>query len=148
MSLTQRDTVRSILLNVKTIEPEFEFHHGDCIGADVEAHEIARGIGCGHIISHPSTLAHMRGYMVADRAAQPLPPLDRNRVIVSETDLLVAAPADFIEQRRSGTWATVRYARAMQRPALIVFISGSVLPERVATRPQLHAAVRELLENY
>jgi len=42
----------------------------------------------------------------------PTPYLSRNRAIVDETEMLIATPAEFTEQQRSGTWSTVRYARA------------------------------------
>ena len=35
----------------------------------------------------------------------------RNDLTVSYTDVLLAVPATSVEERRSGTWATVRRAR-------------------------------------
>lgn len=40
-----------------------------------------------------------------------LPPLLRNHVILDHTDHLEAFPKTSKEERRSGTWATIRYAR-------------------------------------
>jgi hypothetical protein len=44
----------------------------------------------------------------------------------------VAAPRTPIETLRSGTWATVRYARAYGRPVWIVLPDGSVRVEAAA----------------
>jgi len=38
--------------------------------------------------------------------------LVRNQHIVNQADVLIATPGEFKEQRRSGTWSTVRKARA------------------------------------
>lgn len=39
------------------------------------------------------------------------PPLVRNHDIVDSTELLIACPKEQVEVLRSGTWATIRYAR-------------------------------------
>ena len=49
----------------------------------------------------------------ANYVAPPKPPLDRNRDIVTfGRDLLIAAPLQDFEVLRSGTWATVRFAKS------------------------------------
>jgi len=58
-------------------------HHGDAVGADAEAHDIALAVGCA-IVIHPPAI---------------------------ET-----APAEPVEQLRSDTWSTVRYARRVGAP--------------------------------
>jgi len=52
--------------------------------------------------------------------------LERNRAIVDETDILLAAPLESEEQLRSGTWATVRYARKQHKTVLVIFPNGIV----------------------
>lgn len=47
-------------------------------------------------------------------------PLARNRIIARYCDHLLAAPATVKEVRRSGTWATVRYAREARKPVTIL----------------------------
>ena len=64
-----------------------EFHHGDCIGADKQAHDIALAIGVDIIIHPPENdkkRAFCEGYK---RRAKPLPYLDRNRRIVDTCDV-------------------------------------------------------------
>jgi hypothetical protein len=60
----------------------------------------------------------------------PKPPLVRNEVIERETGLLLAAPGEVIEQHRSGTWSTVRFARKMGRAIWIVRPDGTIICER------------------
>lgn len=93
------------------LEGDDELHHGGCKGADVQAHEIALRKGCVVII-HPSNLRHWQGRCPrSDRVLPPKDPLERNRDIVDSVDAVVAAPATIGEVLRSGTWATIRYAR-------------------------------------
>lgn len=51
---------------------------------------------------------------------EPAEYLDRNHAIVDECSVLIAAPRSLTEEQRSGTWATVRYARKMGRPVVIL----------------------------
>ncbi len=46
--------------------------------------------------------------------------------LARQRGLMVAAPKSFAEELRSGTWATVRYARKQKKPVVIVFPDGSV----------------------
>ena len=88
-------------------------HHGDAIGADAEAHDIAIELGFAVVIQ-PAVETQRAFKTAADiRAAKPY--LVRNKDIVRETALLIAAPAEPVEQLRSGTWSTVRYARRLGR---------------------------------
>jgi predicted Rossmann fold nucleotide-binding protein DprA/Smf involved in DNA uptake len=52
------------------------------------------------------------------------PFLRRNRDIVDACQLLIVAPGEEAERRRSGTWATYRYARTVGRALLVVFPDG------------------------
>lgn len=96
-----------------------EFHHGDCIGADEEAHRIALEVGIPVIVIHPplhkvkqancsTKYPHGQSRVIV---REPRDYLDRNKDIVNETEGLIAAPKMNQEELRSGTWATVRYAR-------------------------------------
>jgi hypothetical protein len=99
-------------------------HHGDCVGADEQAHGLATRAGL-FIEIHPPTDDAMRarctGCVVATH--DPLPYLERNRAIVDACDLLIAAPHG-PEEQRSGTWSTVRYARKVGRPVVVVWPDG------------------------
>ena len=102
-----------------------EFHHGDCIGADAEAHDVAELLGWKTII-HPPANNKKRAYKRAEVTLLPAPYLVRNRAIVNATEVLIAAPQQFTEQLRSGTWFTVRYAQKKKRKIYIVLPDGSV----------------------
>ena len=62
--------------------------------------------------------------------SRPWPPLERNRIIAERCDALLACPSEPTEQLRSGTWATVRYARKAGKPVTFVMPSGEVVEER------------------
>jgi hypothetical protein len=56
----------------------------------------------------------------------------RNHDIVDASAVLVATPRDWYEEQRSGTWATIRYARAQRKAVIIVWPDGraeTILPE-------------------
>ena len=122
MTREQREAITVIL---DKIEP-LEVHHGDCVGADAQFHEIAVKKGL-RIIIHP---AHMvggkRAYCSgAYHTHEPIPPLERNRVIVGTSDLMLATPRERMEILRSGTWATIRYAKGRSKGLYVVFPDGS-----------------------
>jgi predicted Rossmann fold nucleotide-binding protein DprA/Smf involved in DNA uptake len=94
-------------------------HHGDAIGADAEAHDIAIELGCA-IVIHPPAVETQRAFNTAAEVRAAKPYLVRNKDIVRETALLIAAPAEATEQLRSGTWSTVRYAKRLGRQVCLL----------------------------
>ncbi len=117
LSPVQRAELRRLLLELRPVE----FHHGDCIGADAQAHELVRElcIDC-RIVLHPPDVDVARERCTADEERRPRPYLKRNEEIVAESDLVVACPATPGEVLRSGTWATVRRARAAEVPCRVM----------------------------
>lgn len=115
---------RAVFTAIVERVPILEFHHGDCIGADAEANECALMAGAA-VYQHPST-ARTRAYSPgATWMAEPKAPTERDRDIVDSVELLIAAPRMFIEELRSGTWTTIRYARKKRVPLLIVWPDGT-----------------------
>jgi acetylornithine deacetylase/succinyl-diaminopimelate desuccinylase-like protein len=103
------------------------FHHGDCVGADSEAHDIAAKSGYP-IVIHPPSYNSKRAFCEKISTAQVLSPkwyIDRNHDIVDSSEIVLAAPGESTEQLRSGTWATIRYAKKKGKPLIIVFPDGS-----------------------
>lgn len=101
-------------------------HHGDCIGADYHTHQIAYAMSA-HIVVHPPKDPIKRAFCAGfDEIREEKEYLDRNHDIVDETTFLVATPGEYVEQLRSGTWATIRYASALGRLVIIIFPDGSV----------------------
>ena len=95
-------------------------HHGDCVGADEQAHDMAVALGLD-IIIHPPADEKFRAFCV-ERVVEirpPLPYMTRNRNMVSIVGMLIAAPAQQREIVRSGTWATIRYADKRHIPIVI-----------------------------
>jgi len=98
-------------------------HHGDCVGADEVAHITAQGLGLG-VVVHPPNVETHRAHSPGGHLLPPLPYLERNKNIVASTFRLLALPGSSQEELRSGTWATVRYAKQMGRMVIIVWPDG------------------------
>lgn len=98
-----------------------EFHHGDCIGADSDAHNIVRTFfpNC-KIIIHPPVVSEKRAWCEGDVTKEKFPYLTRNKHIVDDAELLIGAPSSNFEELRSGTWSTIRYARKMSKLHVIL----------------------------
>jgi len=104
-----------------------EFHHGDCIGADEQAHSAVRQYhSTCKIVVHPPSIITVQAYCVGDESREPKPYLERNRNIVDETDMLIATPNTDYERQRSGTWSTVRYARSQGKQVTIIYPDGNI----------------------
>lgn len=110
-----------------------EFHHGDCVGADETANVLATKFGL-RVVSHPPISDTYRAFCNADEVREPKDYLDRNHNIVNETSCLIATPSTMTERQRSGTWATVRYARRINRYIILVLPDGTVEHEYPWTR--------------
>lgn len=106
-----------------------EFHHGDCIGADVDAVDIVSSLSGVYIHSHPCVLTRQRAFTQSDIEYKAMAPLQRNKMIVQATDILIACPSGTEEERRSGTWATIRYARTADKKIYIIWPDGSIKEE-------------------
>jgi hypothetical protein len=121
-------------------EDEVHLHHGVCVGADEEAHKLARAGGGWIIHGHPGHSSRDRS--TGWRAESIMADLDvtypskpyyaRNYDINKASSILVAAPlypeAD-PRSARSGTWQTVRDARARGRRIVLVWPDGTTSTE-------------------
>lgn len=102
-----------------------EFHHGDCIGADAQMHDLVRALYPSAIIHiHPSTMKEKRAFKTGDIVYAEKPPLVRNHDIADSTRVMLGAPKEFAMTTRSGTWATIRYAHACMKPLRIIDPNG------------------------
>jgi hypothetical protein len=98
-------------------------HHGDCIGADSLADDLAAELGYT-IVIHPPVDDRKRAFcerrgVRMEHVAKPY--LERNHDIVTACDILIAVPHTPHEEVRSGTWATVRYAQRHCKPIIMIF---------------------------
>ena len=96
-----------------------QFHHGDCIGADAEAHDVADDLGVVTVI-HPPIIMVKRAFKDGDTILPSKEYLERNHDIVEVADILIACPSG-PEELRSGTWATIRYAMKRGVNTLILY---------------------------
>ena len=127
---TQRGMTRPQASRLRETLKPGEFHHGDCIGSDEQAHVIAESLGLSTIL-HPPVNTAKRAYCVVHKGCilRSKDYLDRNEDIVKVTEVLIAIPCEYEERLRSGTWATIRFARKLGRPIWIIFPDGSVKKE-------------------
>jgi hypothetical protein len=131
MTPPQRETLAWLFEHLRL----HELHHGDCIGADAQAHGLAFALKkrwSVRIVGHPPTSGTKRAYCPdLDFEHEPADYLIRNLAIVQAgVDGLVACPKDFHEPRSlrgQGTWTTIGYARrkVKNRPRWIIFPDGS-----------------------
>ena len=126
MAPRQRKAVRQLLYHVNVL------HLGDCVGADAEAYEEAILLGIA-TIGHPPSDGKMRAFLDYNEERPARPYLVRNELIVAEgVDGLIAAPKGWVEEQRSGTWATVRAARKSHRHIWIVLPDGKIIVRQPA----------------
>lgn len=104
---------------------ETEFHHGDCIGADAQAHDAADAMSLW-TVKHPPLNTSKQANKVTKATNPRLPYLVRNKNIVIDTEVLIGTPGEMEEQLRSGTWSTIRFARNMKKAVKIIYPDGSI----------------------
>lgn len=97
-----------------------EFHHGDCVGVDVEAAMVARELGY-RIIAHPGPAGDLQAGHDSDEIREHLTHFKRNRNIVDETDMLMVVPLQNKHQSFGGTWYTHDYAVKKNKPVTIFY---------------------------
>lgn len=106
-----------------------EFHHGDCVGADAQAHAIVSTFKNIKRICHPPSSDAYRAHTTNEDTWDALYYIYRNKDIVDCSDILVAMPRSTREELRSGTWQTIRYARKMKKRIIIIYPMGNVFYE-------------------
>lgn len=125
-----------LLVAARTKGKPFEFHHGDCVKADEQAHAIIKkefaGLATVHIwpgkSARPGKLEGMRAncFGEGDVMYPEMTFFARNRAMVDISDLLIGIPVADKELYHGGTWYTINYARKVKRDTLIVFPGGVV----------------------
>jgi hypothetical protein len=98
-----------------------EFHHGDCKGADADAHDIVREFFPDvYIVIHPPELSYTQAFKQGDEHRVPGSYINRDKDIVDDSEYLIGAPLTNEEQWRSGSWTTIRYARKTKKPYTVL----------------------------
>lgn len=126
----QHDAIREILQSYLS-DPDGRvviLHHGCCTGVDSQVHRVAytldpKALVLKTVLHPPDNTSKMAvdldpvSVLVTH---PPYPYLQRNRHIVAAVDVLIAIPAEDDELVRSGTWSTVRYARKIDCPVVLL----------------------------
>lgn len=110
------------------------FVHGDCIGSDAQADAVARVLNIARVL-RPCNIDRMRAHCEKHgghvlKVYTPEHPLARNEKIVSDAHVMLATP-NGPEEVRSGTWMTIRRARAAKKHIVILFPSGQIRHEGI-----------------
>lgn len=100
-----------------------EAHHGDCIGADAQFHDIISAF-TDNIVIHPALNPQYRAFCHANTILPPKKALDRDDDMARICDIMLATPPTDEEILRSGTWATIRYAKKHKKKIYIVQPKG------------------------
>lgn len=122
MTSQQKQAFRSVV----AVRKPSVFVHGDCIGADEQAHDIVHELfpSCEFEIfptGNPVWRAFKTGTVVHDS----MPALVRNSRIVSLSEMMVATPLEAEEMRYGGTWSTVRKAVEQKKPLHLILPDGT-----------------------
>jgi len=132
MSIAQHRAVVKIMLSQHMakqhygIERYVQWHHGICVGADKQLHELALIFGF-NIYGHPPEIeTYMAECTGFNQLADPKPFISRNHDIVDASSKLIATPKQYEEFVRSGTWATIRYARKIGIEVIIINPAGHI----------------------
>jgi hypothetical protein len=107
-------------------------HNGLADGADMGALEIFESAGRDvtapgvRIIGHPVPETPEGRLGRCSEARERKAPLERDRDIVRESDILIATPAQMENVTRSGTWYTIRQAIASGTYVLMLMPDGTI----------------------
>jgi hypothetical protein len=141
MSPLQMDIIKKIL-NQKT----GILVHGDCIGADAEIHDLVRKEfpGKWRIRIRPPLNPTLRAWKIGDEVMPPKHYLERNRDIVEDCNVFLAAPKSM--QQIGGTWSSINHFRKVielefgkpvpPRVGSIILPSGDIGTIRSGRRPK------------
>ena len=118
MNERQRDFVVAHLHAVEG--PSVHFHHGDCVGVDIQAAQIAKDAGI-IVIGHPPIKTELRGYFPDAETREPKGYFSRNRDIVDDSNYLLVVPWQNEWYNSGGTWYTHDYAKKIGKDFIIVW---------------------------
>ncbi|NIN68884.1 MAG: hypothetical protein GTO63_30195 [Anaerolineae bacterium] len=116
---------------LRVLGPPNSVWHGGAIGADEQFHELVlcRWPAGVHICVLPVEHKDRSERIEPGPWVHIFPPvknpLERNRTIARACLHLICTPKDASEVLRSGTWATVRYARRVMRTHTLIYPDGS-----------------------
>ena len=110
MNDSQMHQFKSLMDFIKQEKAAIEFHHGDCVGVDVEAAYIVQQMGY-QTVCHPPIKEDLRAFHKSDQILEQKSHFARNRDIVDNVDMLIVVPWQDEWHSRGGTWYTHDYAK-------------------------------------
>lgn len=120
MTIPQKTAVETLLRQLKPDKAV----HGGAVGADTQFHAICKRLGIPiEVYPCPAHVVEWSGALVHPTK----PPLVRNKIIVGVCNYLIGAPLTSAEQRRGGTWSTIRRARKTKVFNTVVNPNGSLV---------------------
>jgi hypothetical protein len=132
MSQKQRQAFRFALDNIRLNLPDYGFterpwfHHGDCVGADNEAANVAHDLGF-FIVCHPPVSNELRAFnQWTGHFYEEETYFKRNRNIVNHSHLLFGTPIAFTDRQAGGTWYTISYSIKRDCDTYVVDREGNV----------------------
>lgn len=96
------------------------FHHGDCVGADSQAHDLAMCLGY-KVVVHPPSNPRLRAYRQGHEEWPEKGYMARNADIVNRSDVLVATPKPPSGTNKGGTWATINLGKGKPVAEIAIF---------------------------
>lgn len=114
----QEDATARLLYALRGTSDTQRFHHGDNKVADCAAGRFALLFGY-RVVAHPPSDPTHRGYGEYHEIWPEKPYLERNKDVVNESMVLIAAP-DGPEHLRSGTWSTIRFAIRHRQIVIVI----------------------------
>jgi len=133
MTVAQKISFKQML---RTLEYRLtDVCHGDCVGVDEEAHAIVREHFKQRVRIHvfPPEDNELRAYCGNGkedgeevRIYDPTSYLRRDKDMVDASRAVIAMPFESNEKVRSGTWSSIRHARAAGRFLCIIYPDGTM----------------------
>ena len=122
------DQLESFRERMESFARPLELHHGDCVGVDIEAAEIATGLGI-QTVCHPPVDQRLRAHHKSDVILEQKTYFARNRNIVDMCDILFVIPFQTSHSSTGGTWYTHDYAVKKGVPVEIFFPMSSIVEQ-------------------
>lgn len=118
MSQRQREFVWDFLVKLKYVQFVI---HGDCIGADEIFHEMCETLR-HRIEIYPSNNDKRRAWKIPTIGVihDPMHPIQRNRIIVQQSTLILATPHTTVPVSGSGTWRTIGFGEEEHKKMIVV----------------------------
>lgn len=125
-SKAQADWLRAQFTYLSALD-SVVIHHGDCVGVDAYAHDLAQEFHFDIHIHPPIKLQWRAICKDATYMEKPKNYLERNRDIVDACEQVIALPGQNDGRPQSGTYYTINYANKMSTPVAVCTWIGAIL---------------------